>query len=81
MNDAATPAPKPRLAAPSETASSGCFCPWSAFVAAIGWLVLADPLSGFRNGAPPVENITYERTHPRSVPASTSSCAAAVRSR
>ncbi|RJT37494.1 metal transporter [Mesorhizobium waimense] len=29
---------------------------------AIAWLVSSDPLSSFRNGAPPVENITFERT-------------------
>ncbi len=29
---------------------------------AIVWLVFSDPLSGFRNGAPPVENLTFERT-------------------
>lgn len=28
----------------------------------IAWLVSSDPLSGFRNGAPPVENLTFERT-------------------
>ena len=29
---------------------------------AIAWLIQTDPLSGFRNGAPPVENLTFERT-------------------
>ncbi|MHC5234346.1 ZIP family metal transporter [Brucella sp. LJL56] len=29
---------------------------------AIAWLISGDPLSGFRNGAPPVENLTFERT-------------------
>lgn len=29
---------------------------------AIGWLASTDPLSSFRNGAPPVENLTFERT-------------------
>jgi ZIP family zinc transporter len=29
---------------------------------AIAWLMAANPLSGFRNGAPPVEKLTYERT-------------------
>jgi len=29
---------------------------------AIAWLVSSDPLSGFRNGAPPVENLAFERT-------------------
>ncbi|MBX3532156.1 MAG: metal transporter [Rhizobiaceae bacterium] len=30
--------------------------------AAIWWLVATDPLSAFRNGAPPVESLTVERT-------------------
>ena len=29
---------------------------------AIAWLLSADPLASFRNGAPPVENLTFERT-------------------
>lgn len=29
---------------------------------AIAWLATTDPLSSFRNGAPPVENLTFERT-------------------
>lgn len=29
---------------------------------AVAWLVSTDPLSGFRNGAPPVENLAFERT-------------------
>jgi len=29
---------------------------------AIAWLISTDPLSSFRNGAPPVENLTFERT-------------------
>ncbi|KUM26297.1 metal transporter [Mesorhizobium loti] len=29
---------------------------------AVAWLVSSDPLSSFRNGAPPVENLTFERT-------------------
>jgi ZIP family zinc transporter len=29
---------------------------------AVAWLISADPLSSFRNGAPPVENLTIERT-------------------
>ncbi|CAN7711016.1 ZIP family metal transporter [Mesorhizobium sp. LjNodule214] len=29
---------------------------------AIAWLVSSDPLSSFRNGAPAVENLTFERT-------------------
>jgi zinc transporter ZupT len=29
---------------------------------AIAWLLIADPLRNFGNGAPPVENLTFERT-------------------
>lgn len=36
--------------------------PLAVLALAIGWLVSTDPLSGFRNGAPPVEAITFERT-------------------
>ncbi len=36
--------------------------PLIAFAVAVVWLVTTDPLSGFRNGAPPVENLTFERT-------------------
>jgi ZIP family zinc transporter len=36
--------------------------PLAVLALAIVWLVAADPLAGFRNGAPPVEALTYERT-------------------
>ena len=36
--------------------------PFAVLVAALWWLVAADPLAGFRIGAPPVENLTVERT-------------------
>lgn len=36
--------------------------PLIVFGIAVAWLVSTDPLSGFRNGAPPVENLTFERT-------------------
>ncbi|MGF7007801.1 zinc transporter ZupT [Aminobacter sp. BE322] len=36
--------------------------PLAILALAIGWLISADPLSGFRNGAPPVEALTFERT-------------------
>jgi zinc transporter, ZIP family len=36
--------------------------PLSLFAVAIWWLVAADPLARFDNGAPPVENLTVERT-------------------
>jgi ZIP family zinc transporter len=36
--------------------------PFAALVLAIAWVVATDPLQGFKNGAPPVENLTFERT-------------------
>ena len=36
--------------------------PLAVLAVAIAWLLSSDPLSGFRNGAPPVENLTFERT-------------------
>lgn len=36
--------------------------PLIAFGIAVAWILSTDPLSGFRNGAPPVENLTFERT-------------------
>lgn len=36
--------------------------PLVALAATIWWFVAADPFKSFGNGAPPVENITYERT-------------------
>lgn len=36
--------------------------PLIAFTIAVAWILSADPLSGFRNGAPPIENLTFERT-------------------
>jgi ZIP family zinc transporter len=36
--------------------------PLAVLALAIAWLITADPLAGFRNGAPPVEALTYERT-------------------
>jgi ZIP family zinc transporter len=35
--------------------------PLGVLVMAIAWLIAADPLANFRNGAPPVEKLTYER--------------------
>jgi zinc transporter ZupT len=31
-------------------------------LAAVAWIAVANPLSSFNNGAPPVENLTFERT-------------------
>lgn len=36
--------------------------PVALFVAAVAWLVAADPLRNLNIGAPPVENLTFERT-------------------
>jgi ZIP family zinc transporter len=36
--------------------------PLALLVTVVGWLVLTNPLQNFGNGAPPVENITFERT-------------------
>jgi zinc transporter ZupT len=36
--------------------------PLAALGLAIAWLLIADPLRNFGNGAPPVENLTFERT-------------------
>ncbi|WP_336072276.1 metal transporter [Nitratireductor rhodophyticola] len=36
--------------------------PLAVLALAIAWLVAADPLKSFDNGAPPVENLTFERT-------------------
>jgi zinc transporter, ZIP family len=36
--------------------------PLAVLLAALWWLVATNPLSGFNNGAPPVENLTVERT-------------------
>ncbi|MAW86241.1 MAG: metal transporter [Phyllobacteriaceae bacterium] len=36
--------------------------PLAVLALAVAWLVAADPLRSFDNGAPPVENLTFERT-------------------
>lgn len=36
--------------------------PVGLLLAAIAWIAIADPLRSFNNGAPPVENLTFERT-------------------
>lgn len=36
--------------------------PLGLLLAAIAWIAAADPLRSFNNGAPPVENLTFERT-------------------
>ena len=36
--------------------------PLALLIAAVAWVVIADPFKGFRNGGPPVEAIVFERT-------------------
>ena len=36
--------------------------PLAVLTMAVGWLLATDPLGSFNNGAPPVENLTFERT-------------------
>ncbi len=65
MNDM-TP-PEVTATQPQTTGSMGRALLWvvlplAVLAAAIWWLWSADPLSAFNNGAPPVENLTFERT-------------------
>jgi zinc transporter, ZIP family len=48
-------------AAPSAMRWLWLAVPLLTILAAISWLVAADPLQSFRNGAPPVEKLTFER--------------------
>ena len=59
MSDVAAPAP-----APSSNVRRlvWALVPLLAMAIAIAWLVIANPLRSFNNGAPPVEALTYERT-------------------
>lgn len=61
----------PRIAAadplpPTETQRRPAWLwlalPLAAIALAVGWLVVADPLKSFQNGAPPIENLAFERT-------------------
>ena len=67
MNDAsqivsadAETAPLP--SAKSRRALLWLVLPLAALGLAIAWLLITDPLRGLGNGAPPVENLTFERT-------------------
>ncbi|MBN8999708.1 MAG: metal transporter [Rhizobiales bacterium] len=66
MNDIARPTAEPIAASPVERRGHAnllwIVVPLAVLGLAIAWLVAADPLSGFRNGAPPVEKLTFERT-------------------
>ena len=48
--------------APARRSLVWIVLPLAALAIAVGWLVTADPLRGFNNGAPPVENLSFERT-------------------
>ncbi|WP_037453643.1 ZIP family metal transporter [Sinorhizobium fredii] len=58
----------PRNSPPVSTTAPGprhllwLVLPLIVLVAAVLWLLEGDPLRGFNNGAPPVENLTVERT-------------------
>ena len=52
----------PSTPAPARVALLWIVLPLMALGLAIWWLVAADPLRSFNNGAPPVENLTFERT-------------------
>lgn len=47
---------------PSRQKLTWLLMPLALLIAAIGWIVFADPFQSFRNGAPPVEGVTFERT-------------------
>ena len=63
MSDAA-PIDRPPARAPASLAARllPLLLPVLFMAAAIAWFLAADPLRSFDNGAPPVENITFERT-------------------
>jgi zinc transporter ZupT len=54
--------PAPPSAAQSRRALWWIVLPLAFLALAIWWLLAADPLRSFNNGAPPVENLTFERT-------------------
>lgn len=58
MSDITETKPAPR----SPLAFVWLILPFAALVLAIAWVIATDPLQGFKNGAPPVENLTFERT-------------------
>lgn len=47
---------------PNRLALIWVILPLLAFAAAIAWVLTANPFTGLNNGAPPVENLTFERT-------------------
>ena len=64
MNEApriAVAEPPPPAATQRRPAWPWLVLPLAAIALAVAWLVATDPLKSFQNGAPPVENLTYER--------------------
>ncbi len=66
MNEALPTLSRANPASPSATPSRRALLwiilPLAFLGLAIWWLLAADPLRSFNNGAPPVENLTFERT-------------------
>lgn len=63
MNEIARPEPVTTVGSVARRGSLiWALVPLAVLGLAIAWLVSTDPLSAFRNGAPPVENLTFERT-------------------
>ena len=52
----------PADAKPARKSLVWMILPLAALALAIAWLMAADPLRSFNNGAPPVEKLTFERT-------------------
>ena len=48
--------------APARRSLAWIILPLAVLAMAVGWLFATNPLGGFNNGAPPVENLTFERT-------------------
>ena len=61
MTDTASTLPPP-VAAPRWQRVAWLLLPLVLLLAAVAWIVAADPLRSLNNGAPPVEALTYERT-------------------
>lgn len=61
MTDTASTLPPP-IEANKWRRLAWLLLPLALLVAALAWIVVADPLRSFNNGAPPVEALTYERT-------------------
>lgn len=59
MSDIATPGP---AATPNWKRLAWIILPFIVLAVSIAWIIAADPLRSFDNGAPPVEALTFERT-------------------